>query len=146
MPRLVRWFVKAAFLWLILALALKAASLSSWGSAIPAITPVSWHALFVGWLTQLIFGIAHWMLPTIPGAPKERLRGDERLMWGVFFLLNSGLLMRVLAEPMVIQGGAFAFWRWMLLTSAWLQWLAAVLFVINSWRRARPAIQRGTRG
>ncbi len=146
MPRLVRWFVKAAFLWLILALALKAASLSSWGSAIPAITPVSWHALFVGWLTQLIFGIAHWMLPTIQGAPKQKLRGDERLMWMVFFLLNSGLLMRVLAEPMVVRGGSDAFWRWLLLTSAWLQWGAAVLFVFNSWRRVRPAIQRGMRG
>lgn len=146
MPRLIRFFVKTAFIWLIIALVLKTLALTSWGVSIPAITAISWHALFVGWLTQLIFGIAHWMLPTIPGAPKERLRGDERIMWAVYGMLNAGLSLRVISEPMVIAQSDMALWRWLLVLSAWLQWLAAILFVINSWRRARPAVQRGKRG
>jgi len=146
MPPLVRFFVKTAFLWLMLALGLKALALTSWGASIPAITPVSWHALFVGWLTQLIVGIAHWMLPTIPGARRERLRGDERVMWGVYALLNAGLLLRVISEPMVIARQEMALWRGLLIASAWLQWLALVLFVGNSWLRVRPAVKRGKRG
>ncbi len=145
MPRLVRWFVKASFLWLVIALSLKVIALTPWGSDIPAITAISWHALFVGWLMQLIFGIAHWMLPTIPNAPKDRLRGDERLMWAAWVLLNSGLALRLLAEPMIAVQRT-PIWQGALVTSAWAQWLAAILFVFNAWRRARPAIKRGKRG
>jgi hypothetical protein len=146
MPRLVRWYVKVAFAWLAVALLLKAIALFSAGASLPAITPVSWHLLFVGWLTQFIFGIAHWMLPTKPGATrKDKLRGSERLMWAVFITLNIGLALRVVAEPMqIVQPGPF--WATLIVTSAWLQWLAGVGFVINSWQRARPPVRRGKRG
>ena len=145
MPRLVRWYVKMAFVWLVLALLLKAIILLPAGSSLTAITPVSWHLLFVGWLTQLIFGIAHWMLPTKVGATKERLRGSEELMWAVFFTLNIGLALRVMAEPtQTISPGPL--WARLLIVSAWLQWLAAIGFVFNSWARARQPIQRGKKG
>ena len=145
MPRLVRWYVKASFIWLAAALLLKAIALFPAGAAIPGITPVSWHLLFVGWLTQFIFGIAHWMLPTKPGARKERLRGDEHLIWGVFFTLNIGLALRLVAEPMqIVQPGPL--WAALIIASAWLQWLAGVGFVFNSWGRARPPVRRGKRG
>ena len=145
MPRLIRWYVKAAFVWLLLALLLKAIALLPAGASLPGITPVSWHVLFVGWLTQLIFGIAHWMLPTKPGAAhKDKLRGSEKLMWAVFITLNIGLALRVVAEPMQIaQPGPV--WAGLLITSAWLQWLAGIGFVINSWQRARPPVRRGKR-
>jgi hypothetical protein len=142
MPRLIRWYVKMAFVWLVLALFLKAISLFPDGASLPAITPVSWHLLFVGWLTQLIFGIAHWMLPTKPGATrKDKLRGNERLMWGIFLILNVGLALRVVAEPMQIVQPNPVGARW-LIASAWLQWLAAVGFVANSWGRVRPPVRR----
>lgn len=146
MPRLIRFYVKTAFGWLVVAIALKTVALSAWGASLPALTPVSWHAFFVGWLTQLIFGIAHWMLPTIVGAPKARLRGNERLIWAVYVLLNVGLLVRAIAEPMVTMELGGMFWRWLLVASAWLQWVAVVFFVINSWARVRPPIKRGQRG
>ena len=145
MPRLVRFFVKSSFIWLVLALGMKALALFPAGAALPAITPVSWHLLFVGWLMQFIIGIGHWMLPTRVGARKPRLRGDERLMWAVWGLLNLGLLLRLLAEPMLVAHPA-ALWRVLLVTSAWLQWLAGMGFVFNSWLRARAPVQRGKRG
>ena len=142
MPRLIRWYVKAAFLWLVLALLLKAAAMIPATSSWPALTPVSWHLLFVGWLTQLIFGIAHWMLPTKPGAKrKEGLRGSESLMWGVFITLNIGLALRLVAEPMQVAHPG-PLWAGLLITSAWLQWLAGMGFVLNSWQRARPPVRR----
>ena len=145
MPRLVRWYVKMAFVWLVLALLLKAIALFPAGASLPAITPVSWHLLFVGWLMQLIFGIAHWMLPTKPGASKDKLRGSENLMWAVFITLNFGLALRVVAEPMqIVQPNSL--WAGLLIASAWLQWLAAIGFVVNSWGRARPPVRRGKKG
>ena len=144
MPRLIRWFVKAAFMWLTAAMLLQAAALTPRGASLPAITPVSWHLLFVGWLTQLILGMAHWMLPTAPGASKERLRGNEKLIWGVFWLLNIGLALRLAAEPMqVVRPGPA--WAAALIASAWIQWLAIILFITNSWRRVRAPVQRGKR-
>lgn len=76
MPTLIRFYVKTSFVWLVLALFLKAVALLPAGASLPAITPVSWHLLFVGWLTQMIFGIAHWILPTALGATKDHLRGN----------------------------------------------------------------------
>jgi hypothetical protein len=144
MPSLVRSFVKAAFVWLVVALGMKSLALLPAGASLPAIVPVSWHLLFVGWLMQFIFGIAHWMLPTRPGARKAQLRGDERLMWGVFVLLNLGLALRMVAEPLhLIQPGPL--WTVLLVASAWLQWLAGVGFVANSWQRARAPVRRGKR-
>ena len=144
MPRLVRWYVKSAFIWLTLALLIKAIALLPAGSSLPAITPVSWHLLFVGWLTQLIFGIAHWMLPTKPGAARDKLRGHESVMWMVFVTLNLGLILRAIAEPMqIIQPRPL--WTILLVASAWLQWLAGVGFVLNSWQRARPPVRRSKR-
>ncbi len=142
MPRLIRWFVKAALVWLIVAMLLKAAALTPKGASFPAITPVSWHLLFVGWLTQLILGMAHWMLPTVRGARKERMRGRENLVWGVFWLLNLGLTLRLVAEPMQMLSPSPA-WAAALYASAWLQWLAILIFIANSWRRVRPPVQRG---
>ena len=142
MPLLVRLYVKSAFVWLVLALLLKSIALFPNGASLPAITPVSWHLLFVGWLTQLIFGIAHWMLPTAAGAPKDRLRGNESLTWLVWGALNLGILLRFVAEPMQTASPG-VLWQLLLIGSAWLQWLAGVGFVSNSWRRARAPVRRG---
>lgn len=144
MPALVRIYVKSAFVWLVLALLLKAIALMPEGASLPAITPVSWHLLFVGWLSQLIFGIAHWMLPTAPGASKERLRGNERLMSIVWIALNVGLILRLIAEPwQTTSPGPLP--GLLLIISAWLQWLAGVGFVANSWQRARAPVRRNKR-
>lgn len=79
---------------------------------------------------------------TAPGARKDRLRGNERLMWTVFIALNIGLALRLVAEPMqIVQPGPL--WAGLLIASAWLQWLAVIGFVANSWRRVRPPVRRG---
>ena len=145
MPTLVRFYVKSAFVWLVVALFLKAIILLPRCASLPAITPVSWHLLFMGWLTQLIFGIGHWMLPTAVGASRERLRGSETLMWGVWGALNLGLLLRFIAEPMQ-TASANDLWAILLILSALLQWLAGMGFVVNSWRRVRAPVRRGNRG
>ncbi len=141
MPTIVRWYVKTALLYLTLALGMGVwQQTAAWSGTL---TAVSWHLFLVGWLTQLIFGIALWMLPSYT---RQQPRHNETLNWAVYGTLNIGLLLRAVAEPLrAIQGGNAALWGWMLVVSAILQWLAALGFVVNAWPRVRGP-RRPTRG
>jgi hypothetical protein len=98
----------------------------------PGLFPVYFHLLVVGWLTLLIFGVAHWMFPKYS---REQPRGRESLGWAVYILLNAGLLLRAAAEPLNTGNGGL--WGWALFASALLQWLAGLLFVVNAWPRVK---------
>lgn len=103
------------------------------GLAPPALTPVYFHLLMVGWVTQLIMGVALWLFPRAEGGPPG---GGTPLAWAVYVALNVGLLARAVAEP--LQAGApGAAGAALLLWSAALQALAAVGFVISLWPRVR---------
>jgi hypothetical protein len=96
-----------------------------------ALWPTLLHLLVMGWITQLTFGVSHWMFPRhTADAP----RGSEQLMWVAWGALNSGLLLRVIGEPRAILGHDAAM---LLLLSAVLQLLAALAFVGNLWRRVK---------
>lgn len=135
MPTLTRWFIKTALIYLAAALLLGAGlALRPLGLALDwlgAFGPVYFHLFMFGWLTQLIFGVAHWMFPK---ASLEQPRGDERLMWGVYGLLNVGLLLRAVSEPFVAAHVAFG---WLLAAAALLQWLAGLGAAWNLWGRVR---------
>jgi hypothetical protein len=96
-----------------------------------ALWPTYVHMLVVGWLTQLIFGVAYWMFPRYSA---RRPRASERLGWAGFALLNIGLLLRVIGEPwhQVGEGGGA-----ILVFSAVLQLLGVWAFVVNTWPRVR---------
>ena len=136
MPPLSRWFVKTSLFFLVLALA--AVMVMAFRPVlglrlISGLFPVSIHLIVVGWLTQLIFGVAFWMFPKYS---QERPRGNEVLGWWTYALLNLGLLLRVLGEPLS------AYWPgntigWMLVLSATLQFLAGLGFVLNTWARVK---------
>ncbi|MGH7499440.1 MAG: hypothetical protein ACREL3_11400, partial [Gemmatimonadales bacterium] len=99
MPRLTRWLIRAAMLYLVAALALGIIMQSPFAAQSPltrAIWPAYLHLLVVGWLTQLIFGVAYWMFPRYSA---EQPRGSERLGWAALVLLNVGLVLRAVAEP-----------------------------------------------
>lgn len=133
MPTLTRWFLKAALAWLVAAaLAGAAVALQPALDLPPAIArlrPAYVHMLMVGWVTQLIFGIAHWMFPK--PTPTTAARTD-RLGWLAWLTLNVGLVLRVVAEPAV-----FALPPALLATAAVLQPIAAWLFVAAIWPRVR---------
>ena len=134
MPRLTRWFIRAAMVYLVGALALGILMVAPVAARVPvirAIWPTYLHLLVVGWLTQLIFGVAYWMFPRFSA---EKPRGDERLGWAALVLLNGGLILRTVAEPwhsITGSGGAA------LIVSATLQMLAGFAFVANTWPRVR---------
>jgi hypothetical protein len=137
MPRLTRWYLRTALLCFVVALLIAVLQagrgLFPLPAAVGALTPVYFHLLMVGWVTQLIFGVVFWMFPKPSAA---RPRGSEPLGWATYVLLNAGLLLRVVAEPWQalapgdLAGSALAL-------SAVLQWLAGLGFVSNTWSRVK---------
>lgn len=135
MPRLTRWYIKSALVYLASALLL-AVILTLPINLPPFIhymNPAYFHLFMVGWVTQMIFGVIYWMFPIITRAQP---RGNERLGWTSYVLLNIGLLLRVAGEPLVSTYPKADF-GWLLVFSALLQWLAAALFVILAWPRVK---------
>ncbi len=132
MPTITRWFVKTSFVFLGVGLALGVYLLLP-GRPVGGLFPVYLHLLTVGWLTQLIFGIAIWMLPKFS---LERPRGYEGLNWLVYISLNLGLGLRAIFEPLPME--ALAPWRGVaLVAAAGLQWLAGVVFAAQAWVRVK---------
>lgn len=143
MPTLSRWHIKSAFVYLAAALGLGVALAFGAISQIPTwlayLSPAFFHLIMVGWVTQMIFGVIFWMFPIVTRA---RPRGSERLGWTTYVLLNLGLLLRVLSEPInAIDPNGI--WGWGLVVSALFQWLAAVFFVINAWPRVKERYRGG---
>lgn len=133
MPTLTRWFLKAALIYLILALCAGILLALPDANSIAGVFPVYFHLLTFGWLTQMIFGIALWMFPKYTA---ENPRGHEWLGWATFALLNSGLILRAIFEP--LNGiSPTRLSNWMLVAAAILQWLSGVAFVANTWKRVR---------
>lgn len=137
MPALTRWYIKTALVYLILALisGLLMAAQSLWrinfrfGTSLP----VYLHLLVLGWVTQFIIGVVFWMFPKYS---REKPRGSEQLGWASYALINLGLLLRVVGEPLLGLGPAL-FWGWLVVTSAVLQWLGGMAFVVNTWERVK---------
>jgi len=137
MPPLTRWYLKTALLYFVLAmlvgLLLAARSVLALPAAVSTLGPVYFHLLMVGWVSQLIFGVVFWMFPKESAA---RPRGSEGLGWATYWLLNAGLLLRVIAEPWQtlapgpVPGSSLAL-------GAVLQWAAGLAFVANTWPRVK---------
>lgn len=137
MPPITRWHIKTALLYFVAALmvgvALAGRNLPGAPPILGLLGPTYWHLLTVGWLTQLIVGVALWMFPKFSAAQP---RGEERLNWLVYGLLNIGLLLRVGVEPALAWQSNDQLGWWLALAAA-LQWLAGLVFVANLWRRVK---------
>ncbi|MCB0080549.1 MAG: hypothetical protein KDE47_06450 [Caldilineaceae bacterium] len=137
MPPVTRAFVRTGLLYLLAALLTALALVAQAPLHLPRwvafLTPAYFHLFMVGWVTQLIIGVAYWMFPTLR---KERPRGSDLLAWSCYGLLNGGLLLRVVAEPIhAMQSNPLL--GWLIVAAALLQWLGGVAFVLNTWPRVR---------
>lgn len=135
MPQITRWFLKSSFLFLTLALTLE------WGSSLsllqlpalpPSFRPTIYHLLILGWLTQMIFGVAFWMFPK-----PSKQEYQRKTIYLCFLSLNLGLLLRTASEPFVYSYPHNAL-KIALILSALLQWIATLLFIYCIWHRLQP--------
>lgn len=128
MPKVTRFFLKTGLIYLILGLAA-----GIFPRTLALLFPVYIHAITIGWLTQLIFGVAFWLFPV---ESRQKPRPDEKPMWVVYVLLNAGMLSRAVAEPaMATRGGPV--WQAALSVSAILLFASAVVFALAIWPRVR---------
>jgi hypothetical protein len=133
MPTLTRWFLRSALIYLVASLAIAVVLAVPHGPTLDILTPVYFHFLMVGWVTQTIFGVAYWMFPRFS---PDKPRGREHLAVVTYAGLNAGLIARAVAEPMLVLR-ASDFWTIVLIISAFLQWLAALTFAVNTWARVK---------
>lgn len=141
MPVETRWFVKAGLVWLLATFAAGALMLSAkaLGVAVPADAAiVHAHMGSTGWLVNLVIGIALWFLPV----NRERFKNNRgrypaAAAWTVFALLNIGLVLRLLAEPLFDRSPNAAVLGAALLASASMQLGAVIIFVVIAWFRVR---------
>lgn len=138
MPTITRTFIKTAMGYVLLGGLLSAVWLIhlAWPlhPLVSFVQPTALHLIVVGWLTQLIFGIALWMFPVWS---KAQPRGPERLSWLCYGTLNGGLVLRLIAEPLNGYHQS-SVWSALLVVSAVLQVVAMWLFVALAWPRVRP--------
>ncbi len=137
MPRIARVFIKTGLIYFLASLLLGLAAEFNW-LQYPGMIPLFWHLLMVGWITQIIFGVSMWMFP---GRTREEGFKAQLWAWLTYICLNTGLLLRVIAEPVTyFQSGAI--WEILIVLSAVTQVAAAVFYIIELWPRIQSKEQR----
>lgn len=130
MPFISRLFIKAGMVFFVLSL-IAALVIEIDIAAMPAIMPLFWHMLMVGWITQIIIGVSIWMFP---GRNREEGFKAQKWGWLTFMFLNTGLVLRVISEPLVSISTS-EIWNIILVFSAILQLVAGFTYFTEMWPR-----------
>jgi hypothetical protein len=150
MPATSRAFVKASLIYLGLGAVLGTLLLiNRWiflGTVIGSLRVSHVQFLIVGWLIQLIIGVAWWLFPPLaiglrPGSPKpvrrsQAQRGSEPLFWATFISLNAGILLRSVFAPLH-SWTEIGLFNTLADISGLFLLTAAITFVVNIWGRVR---------
>ncbi|MFI5234657.1 MAG: hypothetical protein ACHQXA_03010 [Gemmatimonadales bacterium] len=125
MPSLSLWFIRTALLELLTGVTLGAAMLAarggSWAPRLAGLLPLHVELLVLGWLANLVIGVAYWMLPKYPTG---RERGAGAPVVAAWVALNGGLLL-VGLDLFPVAGRS-------------AELLAVLLFATNAWPRVKP--------
>lgn len=127
MPTLTRVCLRSALGWLVVGFGLLLLMAADPAGPWAGLRITAFHCLTVGWITQMIFGVAHWMFPR---ASREAPRGQATLAWVAWATLNTGMTLRVLGDGLgrspapALLGGL-------------LQLLAAIAWALHIWPRVK---------
>ncbi len=137
MPLLTRTYLKTSLIYfffaLLLALLLASGQVANLPESIAVLRPIYLHLFVVGWISQIIFGMMYWMLPKLT---KENPRGNIWLAWATYGLINLGLIMRLVTEPLHALRPS-TLWGTLLALSGVLQWLGGILLIATMWKRVK---------
>lgn len=96
MARISVWYVRAALLHFAVGASAGAWRLAASGGVLPEVSfpvrPLHVEGMLLGWVCQLAFGVALWILPF-----SDRVSTD-RCLWGAWAALNGGILLVVAAS------------------------------------------------
>ena len=131
MPKLSVWAVRLSLVYFVVGTALGAVLLAGKAVALPvwwwALRPAHVEALLFGFVVQLAFGVAYWILP------KTRGQTSERPVVLALVLLNAGVVL-VAVAAVSVYGLAVA--------GRVCEAAAVVAFAGHIWSRVRPAVSR----
>lgn len=138
--------VRASLVWLLAGITIGALMLVD--RVVPGdwqlwLLPTHGHMLFVGWFVQFVIGIAYWLLPRKRN-PELPVGYRETPAFIGAGMLNVGMLLRTIGEPMERTGNAGMVSITILALSAVLQVAAVVLFVRQIWPRIYGRNKMGT--
>ena len=128
MPRVSAWFVRASLCHLVGGFAIGALLLAAKGFPLGfdpwSLRPVHIEMLLVGWMIQLVMGVAVWIFPrfVLHRAPRR----SAVTAWLAFALLNAGVLRVSLGGSLLAAGRVTEIG-------------AAASFVAHLWGRVSPA-------
>ncbi|MBE2198872.1 MAG: hypothetical protein IAE79_09695 [Anaerolinea sp.] len=129
MPRLSQWFIRAAFIYLLLGFTIGALLLTHKGLPLhPALwswLPTHIEFLLFGWVVQVTMGMAFWILPRYWQKPRRPKEGYTQI---AFILLNLGIWL-------VVAGTTFRAGQWFLLAGRATEVSAVVLFALHARKR-----------
>lgn len=130
MTRISAWFVRASLVHLLGGFAIGALLLANkglmfalwpWGGALRS---MHIEMLLVGWIIQLVMGVAIWIFPRF--ALRDPSRRGRIAAWLALGLLNAGVLLVCLGGARIAAGRL-------------LEFAAALSFAAHLWRRVSPA-------
>ncbi len=136
--------IRSSLIWLLFGITAGAAMLNDawlpgqWRLWFGATHP---HILFIGWFFQFTMGVAYWLLPRrrSPGRP---VGYHEPLAFAGLGLLNLGLFIRVIVEPLQRAGHDGRLTEPGFGVSAALQVAAFAIFASQIWPRAATRYPR----
>lgn len=135
MPRLSQLMIRTALVWLVMGYTL--GGLLLWNKGMPLL-PWLWtlrlshvHMLLVGWTVQLACGVAFWILPRLDASGT---RGNERLVWGCYWALNTGVVLAALYDPLAPRVAASGL-RALPVLAGVLYLGAIAAFTLHAWPR-----------
>jgi len=132
MPTISRWYIRTGLVWL--GLGFTAGSLILFHKAWP-LNPGLWRWLplhielvLIGWTINLALGVAYWSFPRFL---RGVARGAARPVWLSYALLNAGVVVVALGQPLGVPA-------WLLTAGRAGQLGAAVLAAAALWPRIKP--------
>lgn len=128
MPRVAAWFIRASLCHMMGGFVLGGLLLASKGIAMPpriwVLRSVHIEMLLVGWMIQLVLGVAIWIFPRF--VLHRRPRRSAVTAWLAFALLNFGVLLVCMGDTTAAAGRVS-------------ELAAAASFAIHLWGRVSPA-------
>ncbi|MGE5223755.1 MAG: hypothetical protein ACM3PY_15060, partial [Omnitrophica WOR_2 bacterium] len=94
--------------------------------------PAHIEALLMGWVVQLILGMAFWILPRFGTGAR---RGNVKAAWAALILLNAGIWL-VVSGPLFQEPTLAA---WIPFLGRLAECSAALAFALHAWPRIKSA-------
>ena len=131
MPRLSIWFIRSSLVYLLFGFSFGGLLLFFKGFPVfPYIwilLPSHIEFLLFGWIVQLVMGMAFWILPRFADPP---VRGNERMAWLAYVLINAGIWSLALASFGV--GGS-----WLTFAGRAAESVGILAFAAHAWPRVK---------